>query len=217
MSLSTAGEMMDQPLDLTRQFGEGPVVVDHDIRTCESRTTVDLSRDPRTGIVLGEASLFDKSSHGSIRVEVDDDEQVEVVSSGLDQERNVQDDGLIGRCQLGQPSVHLGSHCGMDDLVEARQLNRIREDAIGKGLSIQLTAGQQNLSAELVDDRPQNRLAGALQLSGDRVGVHDHEARIDQQPRYGRLTAADTPGEPDQIHGGQRYPLGDPVITVGVR
>lgn len=217
MSLSTAGEMMDQPVDLALQFGEGPVIVDHDIRPCDSGMAVDLSRDSCSRVVLVETTLFDQSPHRSVRIEVDDDKQVEIISPGLDEERDVQDDRLIGVGQLGEPSIHLGSHGGMDDLVQACELNRIRKDTIGKGLSIQLTAGQQNVAAERVDDRAQDRLAGPLQLPGDRIGVDDHEACVDQHPRHGRLAAADAAGQADEIHDGQRYPLADPVIILGRR
>lgn len=201
----TVREMGDQVGHLSIQIVPRTVVVDHDVGPLEARRSVDLTTDPRSGIGLVETSEFDESPDGDLGCEVDHDEHVEIVSARFDQERYVEDHGVVG---VGERHEPFGDHRAdrwMDDLVESSQSSRVGEHDSGECGPIECSVAEQNARSELIDDLLQNRLAGLLQFVGDRVGIDDHESVIGERSRDGRLAASYAAGEADEVHGASPY------------
>ncbi len=134
------------------------------------------------------------------RVEVDDDDEVEIVATGFHEQGNVEDHerGLPG--ENPDPTVDLDADGRVDDRVEFCQLSGIGEDDLRKGGAVEFSAFVEDAGPESIDDLVVDRLSSGLQLAGDRVGV-DHRAGTRGQHRRNRgFPTADSSRESNQTH-----------------
>ena len=197
--------MSDQCVHLATELVACPVVVDDDVGLRQAGRPVGLTGEARPGVGFGEPSLVHQSFHGKIWIDVDHHQQFEVVTTGFDEEGDVQDHRDVGGFQRGQSAVDLGTDSRMDDGVQARQLVDIGEHPCGEPRSVQLARCQQDVVAEFGDDRREDGLAGSLQFMGDGVGVDDFEAACGEHRGHRGLATADSAGQSDETHGRPGY------------
>lgn len=198
--------MSDQVAHLPLEFEAGTIVVDHDVGTLESGGPVGLTVDAGARIVFGEATLFDEPLDRAVRVDVDDDEQVEIVAPRFDQKRDVQNHRFIGGPDRIEPSLDLGADRRVHDRVEPGEQAGIRKYPVGKSLPVQVAGRQENLVTELGDNRDQHGLSRLLELVGDRIGIDDDDPVVGEDARHRCLAATDTAGESDEAHRYSEYP-----------
>lgn len=197
--------MSDHVRQLPFEVGEGAAVVDDDVGVHQAFVPVGLTADTGPGIAFGETAVLDEAAHRDFRIEVDDDEPIEVVAAGFDQERDVEEHDLIRFGQLVQSPLDLGPDDGMDDGVQAGELVDVTEDPGGEPTTVEFPVGKEDVVTELGDHRGQHRLPRPLELAGDLVGVDDGETSVGEHRRHGRLSTADAPGEADEVHGVKGY------------
>lgn len=191
--------------DRVGEFGNRPVIGNHDVGSCESIGTAHLVVDPCPGIVFGEASVSNQSTNGGFWVGVDDDQEFEIVSSGLDEQRNIQNDYSTGVALDLDAAIDLVADHRVHDGVQQGELCGIGEHTGGESRTVEGAIRSQNLLAKGRNDRCERRLTGGLHLSRDHVGVDDLVPVATKQFRDGALPTADSTGEPNQMHGAPRY------------
>ena len=137
-----------------------------------------LCRDAGPGIRGVHATNGDQPVQPHIRVGVHHHHQREQRSHlGFDQKRDVLDDHLI----VGDRGDDLGTprrDQRMHDRVEPGALLLIGERFGRQSRTVQRTVGQQDVVAEMIDQRRQALGAGLHHLAGDDIAVDDHSAAL---------------------------------------
>ena len=121
--------------------------------------------------------------------------------AGLDEEGYVEHDDVIGVPLRGEPASGLDADRGMHDRVELLERRRVVEHDRRERGPVEAAVAVEDAGAEPLDDRVEHRLAGLLELSGDRVGVDHHGPPGGQQRGDGRLSGADAAREAHEDHG----------------
>jgi hypothetical protein len=124
-----------------------------------------------------------------------------LVEPGLDDQRRVEHDHVVGPAMalddFGQHAEHLGVHDGF----QGAALALLGEDRRGDGASIELPGRREDLVAEQVADLLVCARAGVEGSASQLVGIDHHGAAVGQHPGHGRLPGAQAAGQPDQEHG----------------
>ena len=177
-----------------------PRVVDHDVRFASrsSRDACTATRARASGSDMPRCST--RRSTATSGRHVDHDDRGEPATSGLDQQRDVEHDDVVGVVLGRDPASRLGADRGMDDRVECLQRLRVVEDDRGEPRTVEAAVAVEDRRAEPLDDGREHRLPGSC---SSRVIA---SASITTAPwaasrrRDGRLAGADASGEADQDH-----------------
>ena len=150
------------------------------------------------------------------------DDRGEPATTGFHEQRDIEDDDVVGVLLGRDPLGRLGAHRRVHDLVERLQrLWVVEHDRRERG-PVEAAVAVEDACAEPLDDRHEHGLTWLLQLSCDRVGVDHHRAMACEQARDRRLPRSDAPGEADQDHPacattsplrGDRPWTGSPVLS----
>ena len=125
----------------------------------------------------------------------------EPTTTGFDEQRDVEDDDVVGVLLGRDPPSRLGADRWVHDLVECLQRLGVVEDDRRRAPGRSRRPSPSRIAgAEPLDDRREDGLTRLLQLSGDRVGVDHHRPVAREQARDRRLPGSDAPGEADQDH-----------------
>lgn len=87
----------------------------------------------------------------------------------------------------------------MQQLIQPAFIIRLAEDSLTQRGAIQRTVRQQHFITKTFGDRGQGRGARFDNLSGDHIGIDDGCAVARKGVRYGRLAAAYSPGQRNNI------------------
>ena len=150
---------------------------------------------------LDHPSLLDQALDRDVGRHVDHDDRGEPSPAGLDEEGYVEHDDVIGVLLRGEPASGLDADRGMHDRVELFERRRVVEHDRRERGPVEAAVAVADSGAEPLDDRVEHRLAGLLELSGDRVGVDHHGPAGGQERGDGRLSGADAAREAHEDHG----------------
>ena len=181
---------------------EAATVVDHEICPGKSLVAAYLSGDPCSGVRLVESSVTHQPLYGNFGVDVDDHERMQIPSARLDQQGNIEYHRVVGVAQLVQSLCDARRNCRVHDGIQSGELVWLGKDPACKAGPVETAVCEQDVASERVDDCRQGRLAGHLQLAGDRVCI-DHD--VTQPGEVGTHTgfpAPDSACESDDSHTG---------------
>ena len=130
--------------------------------------------------------------------DVDDDRRLQPFAGTLGEQRDVEDDDVVGRRQLLDAPVHLGAHRGVDDLVQIGQRLGVAERFGCDRGTVQLAVRPDDLGAETFGQRDQDRRAGPLHVADDLIGIDDHRPTGGEHRGHGRLPRTDAAGQTDE-------------------
>ncbi len=179
-------------------------VVHDDVRFCQTLLARCLHCDTGACVSLGHPSLLDQAVDRDVGRHVDHDDRGEPSPAGLDEQGDVEHDHVIGVLLRGEPPSGLDADRWMHDRVQLFERRGVVEHDRREHRPVQPAVAVENPGAEPLDDRVQHRLAGLLELPGDRVGVDDDGPPGGQERGDGRLPGADAAREAHEDHAPDR-------------
>ena len=189
-----------QVVDLIVEGIRLAAVVDDPVRLREPFLARRLPADAGPGVGLVHSPEPHEAIDGGLDRHVDDDRRREAVAGVLRQERDVQDDDVVGAELRLDPTVHLAADRRMHDPVEVTERLGITEDDRGDGGTVQTAVRRDDVAAEAFGHRRQHRRARLLDLASDRVGIDDDGAPLGEHRRDGRFPGADPARQPHEDH-----------------
>jgi hypothetical protein len=195
---------LPEVVHLRRQRRPIAGVVDDPIGRRQPLLARHLPPDPGLRIGLAEPPELHQPLDRHIHRNVDHDDPPGLVPTPLHQERDVQDDHMIGVAQRRRAPQDLPADGWMHDGVEVLQGVGVVEHDRGQRAPIQGTVGGHDTVAEALDQGGEDGGARLLDLPDDDVGVDDDRALGRQQLRDRRLARTDATCESDDDHRARR-------------
>ncbi len=143
---------------------------------------------------------------GDVVRHVDDDRGRQPLARVLAEQREVEDDDAIGARVRVDLRLDLGLHRGMHDAVEVVERLLVAEHDRGHGRTVERAVLVDDVGAEAVGHRIEQRRSRRLQIAGDLVGVDDRRAPLGEHRRHRRLSRSDSSGQSHDDHENEYCP-----------
>lgn len=144
--------------------------------------------------------MRDQSRHLSLDGNIDDDSSLQTFTGVLGEERNVEDDHVVGLSLFENSCVHESTHGRMHDGVQLLQCIGIAEHDAGHRGSIECAIGREDVRTECIGQLLEHGRTRLLNLASDRIGIDHDRTSLAEELRDGRLSRSDTTGESDENH-----------------
>ncbi len=163
-----------------------------------------LGVDAQDGVCFAQtAGLHEATDLGCTRRGDDPDGIAVGGPAGFDEFDGVDDgDGGYGGAATGegcQPVEDVLTDDGVDEVLEACELDRIGKHDGTEGFAVEGAVGKEDARAESRHDGVVDRLAGLLQVAGDGVGVDGVDPRVGEGLDDGAFAAGDIAGQADDV------------------
>lgn len=191
-----------QVVHLSLEMVEVAAVVDHEICSGKPLGAIGLSGNPCSGVRLVEPPVTHQPLHREIGFDIDHHESMEISSTRLDQQGNVEYHRVVGVAMLVQTLCDPSGNCRVHNGIQSGELVGLGKDPAREAGTVETAVCEKDLASECVHDARQGRLAGHLQLSGNRVGVYDGVTQAGEAGTDARFAAPDSAREADDSHDG---------------
>ena len=178
-------------------------IVDDEVGPLATLVAIGLGGDPGFGVGLGEAPLVHQTGQSQFdgTVHDHDDGEIQEISMGGHEKRDIEDHDVVGPLLPGPSFSHDGADGGMGDGVQGPQGLGVVEDDGGQCGPVEKARRRQDVLTESLDQWSEGDAVRGDDLAGDAVGVDQDGAPGHQKIGDRRFARSHPPRQADGEHG----------------